>query len=47
MSNGEQFGSLARANLGKAEEACQARRGDSDKQIFADDENNHNGETES
>lgn len=43
MNNGEQFGSLARANLGKAEEVCQARRGDSDKQIFADDENNHNG----
>lgn len=45
MSNGGQFGSLARANLEKAEEVCQARRGDLDKQISADDENDHNGGT--
>jgi len=43
MSYGSQFGSLARANLGKIEEVCQARRGDSGKQISVDDENYHNG----
>lgn len=45
MSNGDQFGSLARANLEKAEWVCQARRGDSSKHISADDENERDGGT--
>lgn len=43
MSNGDQFGSLAK--LGKTRGACQAQRGDSSKQISADHENKHDGET--